>query len=258
MTVKPSLILLTWNRKTSVNLSLFANLNSAGYPLHELIHVDNGSEPGFTEWFKAAFNPDTQVINKTNLGVAAGYNRGLAMATGTHVVITGCDRIMPMGWLKKWVEAFEAIPDTGVISCYSNYEKDISSRYLDSEEILNEIKIRKAIPVEARMHSRDFLFKVGFFREDFGLYGYEDAEWSDRANTYAWANSFRNYTLPDLGIANHLSDDDFGSSVSGVSYRKFKDSIHPSEKNKNLFELCHKLGSPHYNPFARLEPKIGE
>ena len=89
--IKPTLVILTWNRQPSVDRSLTSNIMSADYPIHELIHVDNGSEPGFVEWFRNKFKPSTQIINDRNHGVAVGYNRGLAMATGTHVIMT-CDR----------------------------------------------------------------------------------------------------------------------------------------------------------------------
>lgn len=258
--MKASLVILTWNRRRSVETSLKANMRSAGYPIYEIIHCDNGSEPGFADWFKTEFDPSVQIRNAQNLGVAAGYNRGLAMATGSHVIITGCDRVMPHHWLKKFIEAFEKIPNTGVISCYTETEPHDSRIYTDVHGIrsipedINGVTIQRARPVEARMHSKEFLFKAGFFREDFGIYGYEDAEWSDRANTTAFSQGMLNYYLPDLGFAKHLPDDDFGRTIDGVEYHPYKRSVFADPRLRKLFAACWKEGSPYYNPYARIEP----
>lgn len=253
--ISVSLVILTWNRWTSVDRSLSANLVSADYDIKEIIHVDNGSEPGFTERFRRKFQPEVQVAHARNLGVSTGYNRGLALARGSHVVITGCDRVMPSGWLRTWVEYFNAIPETGCIACYT--EEHPERTRAPEFYALNGKYIRRAIPVEARMHSKEFLFQTGFWREDFDTYGYEDSEWSDRAERVAKELGLINYVIPSLGYARHLHDDDFPRhAVPGgkLDYRGYKDSLHPNPKNAALFKLCHARGSPYYNPYSRTEP----
>lgn len=257
MTIKPSLVMLTWNRKPSVEKSLSENIKNAGYPLHEIVHVDNGSLPGFTEWFGDTFKPSVQVLHKENTGVARGYNRGLALTTGSHVIITGCDRVMPNNWLGHFVEGFEKIKETAVISCYTSeqigrHHKEHGQTF--GPETRNDIYIQRSIPVEARMHSKDFLFKTGFFREDFGIYGYEDSEWSDRACRAAGKENKICYHMPHIGYAEHISDQDFPEYVNGLPYFKYKNSIHKNPKLAKLFSWCHRNGSPHYNPYARIEP----
>ncbi len=250
--ISVSLVLLTWNRFKSVSQSLLANINSANYPIKEIVHVDNGSSREFWDCFSSKWHVDTQVKHATNLGVARGYNVGLALATGSHVVITGCDRVMPKDWLKNWVDAFEKIPNTGVVSCYTS---DQPGRMRAEKEVINGVTIRRAMPVEARMHSRDFLFKAGFFREDFGRYGYEDSEWLDRAEKTARELGLINYVLPDMGLAEHLADDDFNETVEGLPYKDWKlKQYGPS--GAQLFRRCWELGSPHYNPFARVEKEL--
>lgn len=253
MTVTVSLVILTWNRKQSVGESLSLNLANAGYPIREIIHVDNGSDPGFCEWFKETFKPDVQICHKTNLGVAVGYNRGLAMATSSHVVITGCDRVMPDNWLYKFAETFHQIPNTGVVSCYTGPHTE---RYRGDEQVINGIPVRRSIPVEARMHSKEFLFRVGFWREDFGLYGYEDSEWSDRAEKRAIDCGLLNIIRTDMGYAQHLPCDDFGKKVDDQDYQAFKDKTHGDPRRKALWLNCHKLNSPYYNPYSRIEPNL--
>lgn len=243
-----SLVILTYHRWPSVKASLSSNLKTAGYPISEIIHVDNGSGAEFCDFFTDAFDPAVQVRHSSNRGVAVGYNRGLALANSSHVVITGCDRVMPNHWLRHWVDAFENIPELGVVSCYTG-------RYPERDRTgpgdRNGIKVRRAIPVEARMHSKAFLFETGFFREDFGLYGYEDAEWSDRAEKTAARLGRCNYVLEDMPYARHLEDND-----GPEGYRPFKNNLHASGGPKALWLWAHHSGSPHYNPYARVEPSM--
>jgi GT2 family glycosyltransferase len=253
--ISVSLVILTWNRWRSVDQSLSMNLLNANYPIHEIIHVDNGSEFGFAERFKNKFLPSVQVAHRRNLGVSTGYNRGLLLATGSHIVITGCDRVMPKNWLRTWVDHFETIPHTGVISCYTE-EHPERTRAPEMHFTLNGKDIRRAIPVEARMHSRDFLLQTGFFREDFDTYGFEDSEWSDRAERVAFETGLINYVIPSMGYATHLLDDDFPRHTlpSNMTYSDYKKSVHPNPRNAALFKLCHARGSPYYNPYSRFEP----
>ncbi len=241
MTITVSLVMLTMNRMEAVEQSLTANLASAGYPVREIIHVDNGSDPGFAHWFKCVFNPAIQVLHATNLGVAKGYNRGMLLATSSHIVITGCDRLMPKQWLLEWVKAAQLISNTGAISCYTAGRGG-------GTEILNGVAIRYGRPLEARMHSRNFLLGAGFFREDLDLYGYEDVEWSDRAERYARIHGLVNYTLPDLGLASHLK---FEGTTR--SYVEMKNVEHSVEWKRQLVRDCHRLGNPFYNPYSRIE-----
>lgn len=255
--MKVSLVLLTHNRSNSVIQSLSANLKSAGYPLHEIVHVDNASVGQLgVEWITANAQPSVQVLHTENLGVAKGYNRGMLLATGSHIVITGCDRIMPDNWLKQMVRAAKAIPETGVISCYSRPSAAFlldrfESRYLGEPFEQAGIHLRPAHVAEARFHSRDFLLKAGFFREDFGLYGYEDVEWAERAARVARQYGLRNYVLTNMDHAFHLDDAD-----GGANYQVFKREQNAEPYKKALAQRCWELGSPYYNPYSRIEAPI--
>lgn len=247
--ISVSLVILTMNRKATVDRSLKANIKNAGYPIREIIHVDNGSEDGFVEWFKREFNPSVQISHRDNLGVAKGYNRGLLMATSSHIAITGCDRLMPPMWLLSWVDALERVPNTGVISLYSDAINH-SDRFKEDSKLINGVKIRIAPACEARIHSRRLLLEVGFMREDFGLYGYEDCEWLDRVERYTRELGLINYILPDLGIAKHLEEENNGQ------YKEMKVKQGEDPRKPRLVQLCHSFGSPYYNPYSRFEPDL--
>ncbi len=248
--ISVSLIILTCGRWKAVERSLTRNLYWAGCSVDELIHVDNsGSESLIPKWFAERFDPAVQIINNQNLGVAKGYNRGLAMATSSHVVITGCDRIMPKDWLGAMIDAAQAIPNTGVISVYSPPrfgETNHDGRLNGSPKTYGSLVIQPASACEARFHSRDFLMGAGFFREDFGLYGYEDCEWRDRAQSYADANGLINYIIPSLGYAEHIDD-------GRGNYEAVKKEQAADPRKPKLVKWCHDRGNPHYNPYCRIE-----
>lgn len=247
-----SWIVLTHNRKKAVFTSLAHNLVQADYPIHELIHVDNGTDDeSFCDSFTRTFKPAIQVRHYANLGVSKGYNRGYLNATGSHVLITGMDRMLPPSWLKDISFYFKKIKNTGVISIYAppvrsgdNYAE---TRYFGQpEREINGVRIQQAIPFEARICSREFFHKVGFLREDFDTYGYEDNEWGMRAMRVAKEMGYVNYVIPGLS-ATHLEEDKDFIMSNGQTHRAYKDSF--LEKNKLKYEEIEQLGFPYYNPY---------
>ena len=243
--ISVSLVLLTYNRFPSVLRSVDRNYDTAGYPIRELIHVDNGSDGnlvGITE----ELQPDIQIRHAKNLGVAKGYNRGMLLATSSHILITGCDRILPNSWLKAMADAYDKIPNTGVISLYSTNEFD-SVRHNSEPYLENGVKIQRAIPFEARICSREFFLKAGFLREDLGLYGQEDCEWAYRAERVARENGLVNYVLPDLGLAEELDDHD-----GGKNYHDFKLKEAAEQWKLDLVKECRHHHNQYYNPYGGL------
>lgn len=258
MSISVSLVLLVHNRLEVSFQCLARNLESAGYPVDEIILVDNGSkQPELIVhvWQKYIQNrsPDVFINHEQNLGVAKGYNRGMLLSTCSHIVITGSDRIMPNNWLKHWAEAFHYIPNTGVISLYSHPTEaslsgQLESRYLSTPyEVPNwNVLIRESMACEARIHSRDFLMKAGFFREDLGLYGYEDVEWVERAKRVAQENGLINYCLADQPLAQHVIE---GDTEDYKTFKK-KENDQPWKAHK-VVELW-KAGNPYYNPYFKI------
>lgn len=251
--LKFSLVILTFNRKDAVWKTLNHNLRNAGREIDELIHVDNGSDPGFAQWFEAAFKPDIQVRHKTNLGVSKGYNRGLLLATGTHLIMTGIDRLMPDGWLNTAAEHFEAIENTGAIAIYLPPVDDhTKTRYIGPEREIHKRKVQPSLMVEARIMRRDFFLKCGFFREDFGLYGHEDHEWMARAKRVAEKEGYFNYIIPGLQAEPYHGTDYHFHMPNGQTYHDFKKAQMTEESRKSLI-AAHRAGYPYYNPYARAE-----
>ena len=56
-----------------------------------------------------------EVLNKTNLGFAAGMNSGLASSAGTHVAFVNNDTELPPGWASPLLATFEDHPRAGIV-----------------------------------------------------------------------------------------------------------------------------------------------
>lgn len=260
MGIKVSYIVLSFNRRKSLERTLAHNLGNSGWPLHltELVIVDNGSEKENIQPVVDRFKPDIFIQNKRNTGIYRGWNAGMALSTGKYLVLIDCDFLMPDHWLKSFVTAAEAIPQTGVINLFhrDDHLPHISreSKMQPPEEI-NGITIRQAIPAGVKFMSRGFLMEAGYWRECFGLYGYGDLEYISRLSKTATEHGLINYTLPNLPFALHLPVDDFEHKhLNAKDYENFK--VKSREGKPELRMLCKKLGHPRYNPFNCIEPNL--
>jgi glycosyltransferase involved in cell wall biosynthesis len=84
--MRVSLIVLTYNRADLVARTVPHNWSRAGTPPDELIWVDNGSTDNVRDVMRKV-DPHVSVLNKQNVGIFKGYNRGILMASGDYVVI---------------------------------------------------------------------------------------------------------------------------------------------------------------------------
>jgi len=247
--MKISWCVLTYNRADKVKKSVEHNIRTAGYPIHEMVWVDNGSTDGVRE-VMSSFNPQVSILFPQNMGVAKGYNTAMHNSIGDYIVLTGCDMLMPNNWLKTLAECFEKIPNTGVVSMYSGPLKWVPERIrgnIEGEEI-NGIHIVRAMPFGRRMFSRKLLGDVGYLREDFGLYGWEDVEWGHRAERVCDEKHLLYYVLPDI-IVDHI-----GFKKAGVQWDEDYDAFKAKEANdpkkQELMAWCRQRGYPRYDPYA--------
>lgn len=255
--MKVSWLVLTYNRAEKVQRAITHNMRTAGRKWHELVWVDNGSIDGVRSVMQAA-KPDVSVLHATNLGVAAGYNRAMALATGTHMVITGCDMLMPECWLDTMCRYFEAIPETGVACMYSGPLSWVPERARkgggDGKWLREErggLPIVHAMPIGRRMFSRELLRSTGYLREDFGLYGWEDCEWGHRAERVCDEKKLLYYVIPDQ-IAEHLGTE----GVIGFDgkdereYHAFKQAETKDPKKQEVMSRCRAQNWPYYTPYV--------
>lgn len=101
---KVSLLMLNWNGIDFTRQAI-KSLLKLSYPSFEIILVDNGSRNNEGEILKREFeNNVTVVINKKNIGYAAGMNLAFSRAKGEFVMFLNNDMQFPKNWLNPLVD----------------------------------------------------------------------------------------------------------------------------------------------------------
>jgi GT2 family glycosyltransferase len=99
MTPDVSIIIVTWNGKHHLDACLTAVAAQQGIAF-ETILVDNGSADGTAEFVRLRF-PWVRIVElASNLGFAAGNNRGAREASGRYIAFLNNDTIADAGWLR--------------------------------------------------------------------------------------------------------------------------------------------------------------
>lgn len=188
-------------------------LATAGYPF-ELLVCDNGSTDQRVIDFILRLKPAYFRQNATNEGCAQMHNQMLLRAKGDYFCLLDNDIAMPPGWLAALVEAYERVSNSGVIGIHSLMELHDQRILRAAELILREgdnapcYVIRPAMPPKEdaifgnRMFGCEVLEKVGYFSEEFGVYGLVDNHYNSRV----YASGFINYYI-DSHLGQHLGDD---------------------------------------------------
>lgn len=92
---------------------------NTNYQNFEVIIVDNGSKDGSADFIKKEFPRIKLVQLNSNIGVAGGFNAGLAVATGTFVSFLNNDMEVPPDWLQPLVTVLTK--DNKLAGCDSKY-----------------------------------------------------------------------------------------------------------------------------------------
>lgn len=246
--MKISLVVLTFNRAETVARAVAHNIANAGRKIDELVWVDNGSTDGVRDVMRG-FNPDVSILHAENLGVAKGYNRGFAVSGGDWIVLTGCDMLMPDGWLATMERYAESLPSTDIVAMYSvPFEQCRERLYGEMLTSPDGLPYQRALPMGRRMMRRDVLSRAGYLREDFGLYGWEDVEWARRCV----ARGLFCYAVPGM-VAEHLGTEGvrmFKPGGDPQGYHEFKKAEVSDPAKLQLMARCEDQGYPYYNPYA--------
>jgi len=194
---KISVVLLTFNRREYVEKSVTNNFATAGYPIHEVIWVDNGSTDGvraFMSEFLDNLGVDTtRILNDENKGVAKGYNAGYKVAEGDIVVKPGTDMLLDDDWLLDMVEGMEIRPKAGIIGIYNEDLSRLGQRKMGEQK--DGLIPARAIGVQSIR--REVFDKVGYLPEEYGLYGWDDIEWDEMVREAGYETYYLAYQLAD-------------------------------------------------------------
>lgn len=252
-----SLALLTWNRASVFVQTMSKSLLNTGMPFDEIVWVDNGSEPSQYEQmakFMAQFERVTHVRYPKNTGMSRGFNTGFCLSRSDYVVISGPDVFHPDNWAKIFYDYMEALPDAGVIAQYTQPITFVPERYRKSKdiEIVNGLPVLRAMPMDHYCIRRSIFQKVGYWREDFGLYGWSDVEWLLRCETILPKIGMTCYVIPDV-YGHHLGSEGAYEFKPGngdtTEYHAWKQAEVKKVQNTNLMRKCADEGYKYYSPF---------
>ena len=80
----------------------------------ETVVVDNGSTDGTVDVVRELF-PGARVLERENRGLAAGWNAGLAVASGRYVLILNADAWLTEGSLERLVAFADEHPEAAIV-----------------------------------------------------------------------------------------------------------------------------------------------
>jgi len=201
-----SVIIVTWNHASDLPACLEA-LAAQTYPDLEVIVVDNASQDGSATWVRAHY-PLVRMLEQTqNLGFAAGFNRGVALARGEWVLSVNPDLTPAPDFVRQLVQAASAGPRLGMaapklLRADNRQRLDSTGLFLDRRRrpydrgqmqvddgqydlALDVFGACGAAALYRRAMLEDISVRGEFFDEDFFAYG-EDADLSWRARLRGW------------------------------------------------------------------------
>ncbi len=109
-----SVVMLSWNRKNDVRVSL-DHLFASDYPSVEVIVVDNHSTDGTVGMVKEKFPAAIVVPLADNIGIA-GWNKGFEIATGEFILVLDDDSYPEENALSIGVKRMMQEPQCGILA----------------------------------------------------------------------------------------------------------------------------------------------
>jgi len=249
-----SVIILTFNNLELTRACLDSILERSDYPNLEVIVVDNASSddtPSYLEDF-ARRHPDVRVVlNRENLGFAAGNNVGMSIATGDYLVVLNNDTVVTQGWVMTLLRHFEAQPGLGLVGPVTNNignEARIEISYPDIAQMPGEALRYTLSHMGQRYPMRNAAFFCvmmprstyeccGPISEDYGRGFFEDDDYCRKVEA--------------AGLAIACADDVFVHHHLSASFSKLKDAERQAlfERNKAVYEQKWGAWEPHaYRP----------
>ncbi|MBI4239880.1 glycosyltransferase family 2 protein [Candidatus Uhrbacteria bacterium] len=110
-----SIIIVNYHAKGLVRECVKSVIRSAPKCSYEIIVVDNGCESGLAELLKSRFPSVVYVGLKKNYGFSGGVNAGIALATGTYILVSNMDITVLPGSLDTLYGYMEKNPDIGIV-----------------------------------------------------------------------------------------------------------------------------------------------
>jgi len=233
---KVSVVVLTFNNLKLNKICIRSILEKTAYPNFELIIVDNNSTDGTVDYLnelnECRLSNVKVILNKENLGFAAGNNVGIKASDGDYVILLNNDTIVTRGWITALVKHLENDSEMGMSGAVTNSignEAKIRTQYTKIDEMygfadsytwahMGEIfhKQPNALAMFAICIKRDVIDKCGYIDESYAIGMFEDDDYS-RA-------------VINAGYKLCIAEDSFIHHFDGSTFKKMDD-----EKYRKLF-----------------------
>mgnify|MGYP006088770125 CR=1 FL=1 len=236
LTKKVSIVVLGLN-KIEYTAQCIESTNKYCKQEIEWILVNNGSTDGTQAYFDLV--PGAKVIhNDQNIGVAAGWNQGMKIATGDYVLILNNDVILAPGSIENLVRCAMNHPQSGLIAPRSN--SIAGPQIIDGFKFENELEIPKILQDMMEKNTlsswqfpmikgfcmlipMNVMNEVGYFDESFGFGNFEDDDYSQRVAREGY----------DLRVANDSIIFHYGSVSFGQANIDWEQQM---VKNQAIYE----------------------
>lgn len=249
-----SVIVVTYNNLDFTRACLASLDEQTDYDNMEIIVVDNASADDsakfLAQWVTGASNRKL-VLNDDNRGFAAANNQGLALATGSYMVLLNNDTYVTPGWVRTLFRHLQRDTTIGLIGPVTNNignEARIQIAYETMDQMISvsQAHIRrhlgKTFPLHTAaffcvMFSRNVYEQVGPLDEIFGRGFFEDDDYCRRIEQIG----LRVACAEDVFIHHHLS----------ASFNKLRSADRQAlfDQNKLIYEKKWGAWVPHsYRP----------
>ena len=141
MALKTSIVILNYNTIDYIQTCVESIRAFTEEGHYEIIVVDNGSKDGSVEWLKEQADIKC-IFNAENVGFPKGCNQGMAIATGTEIMLLNSDVIVTPRWHEQLIKALYSSEDVGAVSCITNscsnhQQIPVPYKMVDIDELLD-------------------------------------------------------------------------------------------------------------------------
>lgn len=233
---KTSIIILSYNTLEYTKLCIESIRKYTKSLMYEIIVVDNASVDGSVDWLKAQRDLIC-IFNDENQGFPKGCNQGIAVSSGSEILLLNSDTVVSKYWLENLIIALYSSEKTGAVGCVtnscSNFQaievsyKSLSEMYSFAEQY------NKSNPKswEKRLKLVGFCFlikrsvveKIGGLDERFSPGNYEDDDYSLR--------------IIEAGYELVLCKDTFIHHFGSTSFKQSFGEVELKEKQKKYNQI---------------------